>query len=135
MAYWVKAYCTADTIPTIGTFVAWLRAEHGTNAEARVGEPSELHAADWTEFELVYDPEKRPIAVECNRDTEADSLCAGEVRGELESLEDPRDSEPSSPAGGGVRQNRFVCPTRRGEGIASSPARRAGADHEFSERA
>jgi hypothetical protein len=89
MAYWVRAICTSDTVPTIRDLPTWLRKQSGfAAAEVPDEGPKALASAKWKSFELVYDPAKESILVECNRNTGSRSLCAGEVREELESLED-----------------------------------------------
>lgn len=109
MAFWVRAYCTADTVPTIRSLVDWLRAEGGfPRAEARVEDPAELDSPEWDEFELVYDPKKPSVQAECNRDTGPDSLCRGEVRGELDSLEDLDDSEARRRVADCLSRTRFI---------------------------
>jgi hypothetical protein len=46
--------------------------------------------------------------VECNRNTGPRSLCAGEVRGELESLEDLEDSAARRRVADCLRRTRFI---------------------------
>jgi hypothetical protein len=109
MAYWVYAYCTTDAVPTIRSLVSWLRAKGGfPKAEARFEGPAELDAPGWEEFELVYNPKKPSVQVECNRDTGPDSLCAGQVQGELDSLEDLEDSEAKCRVADCLSRTRFI---------------------------
>ena len=94
MAYWVRAICTTETVPTIRSLLAWLREEAGfTSADVPGESPESLDSAEWESFELVYDPAKEPLLVECVRNTGPRSLCARETQGELESLEALPDSD------------------------------------------
>jgi hypothetical protein len=109
MAFWVSAYCTADTVPTIRSLVTWLRKEGGyKKAEARFEGPDEPDSPDWESFELVYNPRKKSIQVECNRNTGEDSLCAGQAQGELDSLEDLEPSEAKERVADCLRKTRFI---------------------------
>jgi hypothetical protein len=93
MSYSVTAFCTADAVPTIRSLLRWLREEAGYDAEVLGEPPAALDSPKWKSFELVYDPDKESVLVECHRNTGVRSLCAREVKGELESLEGVDDSE------------------------------------------
>ncbi len=93
MAYWVRAICTTEAAPSIRTLLTWLReTDEFPNAAVPNEKAKALDSAKWKSFELVYDPDAPSIQVECNRNTGARSLFVGEVKGELETLAERRDS-------------------------------------------
>jgi hypothetical protein len=109
MAYWVRAYCTAETVPTIRDLLNWLWEKDEFAAAHAPGESTRaLDSAKWKSFELVYHPDRESLLIECNRNTGPRSLCAGEVRGELESLEDVDDSAAKQQVEDCLRRTRFV---------------------------
>jgi hypothetical protein len=109
MAYWVRACCTSETVPTIRSLLTWLRDEGGFPAAGVPGErPKALDSVTWKSFELFYDPAKESLLVECNRNTGPRSLCAGEVKGELESLEDVEDSKARDRVAVCLSRTRFI---------------------------
>jgi hypothetical protein len=109
MSYRVRAFCTTEAVPTIRSLLTWLRDEAGFTAADVPGErPKALDSAAWKSFELVYDPDKESLLVECDRDAGPRSLCAREVRGELESLEGVKDSEARRRVADCLGRTRFV---------------------------
>jgi hypothetical protein len=108
MSYLVRAYCTAEAVPTIRSFLTWLRDEAGFDAEVPGERPKALDSTTWKSFELVYDPGKESLLVECNRNTGPRSLCGREVQGELESLEGVRDSKARRRVADYLGRTRFV---------------------------
>jgi hypothetical protein len=112
MSYYVRAFCTADAIPTIRTLLRWLREEVGYHAEVRGETPAALDSPKWKSFELVYDPHKESVLVECSRNTGARSRCAREVQEELESLESVEDSEAKSRVADCLSRTRFLIACR-----------------------
>jgi hypothetical protein len=93
MSYNVRAFCRSGAVPTIRSLLKWLREEAGWNANVRGESPAALDSPKWKSLELVYDPGKESVLVECNRNTGPRSLCARNVKEELEALEDVEDSE------------------------------------------
>jgi hypothetical protein len=94
-----------------------LREEGGFTAADVPGErPKALDSPKWKSFELVYDPAQESLLVECNRNTGPRSLCAREMRGELESLEDVDDSKAKRQVVRCLSRARFViCCTVMGD--------------------
>jgi hypothetical protein len=117
MAYWVRALCTTDSVPSIQTFLIWLRTEAGLAGADAPGEgPKALTSARWKSFELAYDPAKESLLVECDRNTGPRSLCARELRGALESLEGVKDSKAKRRVAEHLGRTRFVvCCTVSGD--------------------
>lgn len=108
MSYLVRAYCTAEAVPTIREFLTWLRDEAGFDASVPGERPKALDSAAWKSFELLYDPAKESLLVECNRNTGPRSLCARELRGELESLDGVTDSAAKRRVADCLSRTRFV---------------------------
>jgi hypothetical protein len=108
MSYYIRAFCTADAVPTIRSLLRWLREEAGYDAQVRDEPPKELDSSKWKPFELVYDPHKESVLVECNRNTGARSRCAREVQEELESLQGIQDSEAKSRVADCLSRTRFL---------------------------
>jgi hypothetical protein len=117
MAYWVRAICTADTVPTIRSLRTWLRDVAGfADADVPGERPKALDSAAWKSFELVYDPARASVLVECHRNTGPRSLCARELREELEALDGVADSEAKRRVVDGLSRARFViCCTVAGD--------------------
>jgi hypothetical protein len=108
MAYWVTAYCTTEGVPTIRSLLEWLWDKDEFQAAHTSGEsPRALDSPRWKSFELVYHPDKESLLVECHRNTGPRSLCAQQVRGELESLEDLPDSAAKRQVADCLRRARF----------------------------
>lgn len=107
MPYHVRAFCTSDAVPTIRATIDGLRAE-GVEARADVDDPAELDSPDWTGFELTYKPGKRPIPVDCDRNTGDDSLAAQEVLEFLAELEDFEDSPARRKVSEHLKSTRFI---------------------------
>src|SRR5262245_21502825 len=95
MPYEIHAYCTSRSIPTIRAFLNWLRDEEkgiGIEADAPGEGAKALSSRSWREFELIYGSEKRSLMIGCYRDTGPESLCAGMVKGRLETVSEYRNS-------------------------------------------
>jgi len=91
MGYYVRALCKAREVPSIVAIVDRLR-DHGFAVEAKPRDPAELNSPHWAQFELVYEPGKLPIPVECYRDTDDDSLVPEEVSEFLDEIAEVNDS-------------------------------------------
>jgi hypothetical protein len=117
VAYIVRAICTADVVPTIGSILKWLKEEGGFPEADAPGEgPKALGSLKWKSFELVYDANKESLLVECNRNTGPRSLCAREVQGELESLDGVKQSRAKQRVKAHLEKARFVvCCTVSGD--------------------
>jgi hypothetical protein len=107
MSYNIRAFCTTEPVPTIRTLLTWLR-EAGYSAEVPGKRPAALDAPAWKSFELVYDPNKESLLVECNRNSGKRSLCAREVQEELESLEGVKDSDAKRRVVDHLSRTRFI---------------------------
>ena len=108
MSYWVRAFCTTETVPTIHGFLTWLRDKARYNASVPHERPAALKTLKWKSFELVYDPDRNSILVECNRNTGDRSLCAREVQEQLDALEGVEDSEAKARVAECLTRTRFI---------------------------
>jgi hypothetical protein len=107
MSYYVRAFCTSGTVPTIRTILGWLR-QAGFDAEA-VGESAKaLDSPAWKSFELIYHPDKESLLVECRRNTSKRSMCQQTAKEELNALEDLDDSEAKKRVMDCVMNTRFI---------------------------
>lgn len=93
MSYYARVFCTTDAVPTIGTVLAWLRKEAGYAAEVPGESAAALVSPKWKSFELVYDPAKESLLIECHRNTGKRSHCHQTAKEELNALEDLPDSD------------------------------------------
>jgi hypothetical protein len=103
MGYYVRAFCKAPASPSLGAIQAWLDKHapgiqfSDPNHAADEPSGSKLSAADlqttnWTQVELVYKSGKLPIIVECNRESEPDSLVRAEAAEFSELIGQPKRS-------------------------------------------
>jgi hypothetical protein len=131
MSYWVRAFCTSETVPTIRDLLTWLRDEAGCEADAPGARPAALDSPAWRSFELVYDPAKESVLVECRRRTGPRSACAREVKEELEALEGVEDSDARTRVADCLGRTRFVvcCRVDRDPGHAEAFNVRAVLDY------
>jgi hypothetical protein len=78
MPYRVRAFCTGSDVPTLAQVFEYAKVQ-GVNLS-----PDETHGAtevgspNWSEVEILYNPDKRPLVVECNRD-DGDNECLARV--------------------------------------------------------
>jgi hypothetical protein len=89
--YYARVFCTAEAVPTIRTVLEFLR-QNGVPADAPGESARALASPKWKSFELLYDPAKESILVECHRGTSPGSRCRQTVREELNGLEDLADT-------------------------------------------
>jgi hypothetical protein len=109
MSYYARVFCTTDTVPTIRAVLAWLREEAGYEAEVPDESPAALDSPKWKSFELVYDPAKESLLVECQRNTGKRSLCHQTAGAELDSLEnDVPDSDARQQVADCLQRTRFM---------------------------
>ena len=90
MPYRVRAFCTGCDVPTLAQVFDYARA-HGVSlsADERHG-PTDVDSPDWSEVEISYKPDKRPLVVECNRDDGTDDcLGAAEPQEFIEEIGSP----------------------------------------------
>jgi hypothetical protein len=110
MSYQVRVFCTADAVPTIRAILAWLREEVGYEADVPGESPAALDSPKWKSFELVYNPARESLLVECWRNTGKRSLCGKTVQEELNALEDLPDSDARRQVADCLSRTRFlVC--------------------------
>lgn len=108
MSYYIRVFCTAKTVPTINSLLKWLRKELDLKPEVPGESAKALDSPAWKSFELIYDPDKESLLVECQRDTGPRSLCRQTVQGELGSLEEVRDSKDKKRVVDCLKRTRFI---------------------------
>lgn len=80
MGYYVRAFCTSATVPTLAAIQSWLRVAgssvvlddpaHAVEAVERAmpfKPVIDLGTAEWSQVAVCYKPGKLPILAECNR--------------------------------------------------------------------
>ena len=75
MAYYFRAFCTAEQAPSLAEVLGWVR-ERGVTLQAS---PAELEQWGRAPVPLKYAQDATPFYAELNRNTGADSLCAQEA--------------------------------------------------------
>jgi hypothetical protein len=83
MGYYVRAFCTTPEVPTIRQVLDAVLAK---GIDLQPADASDLDNTTWTHLALLYKKGKKPILVECNRDTPDDPLCRNEVKGFLDEI-------------------------------------------------
>jgi hypothetical protein len=110
MSYYARVCCTGDAVPTFRTILAWLREEVGYEAEIPGESPAALDSPKWKSFELVYNPARESLLVECQRNTGKLSICGKTAQEELNALEDLPDSDARRQVADCLGRTRFlVC--------------------------
>src|SRR3972149_4764316 len=87
MGYYVRAFCTSTTVPSMSEVLGWVQG-HNSNISVDQSLTSiELNDSQWKQIALSYKQGKLPILVECNRDEgKEDCLMKQEVSEFLERL-------------------------------------------------
>jgi hypothetical protein len=84
MSYYLRAFCTSDSIPPLGAVFEWAK-NRGVHLEA----PSaDLNAPAWEQAEVVYKSDKQPFVAEIN----TGKALQEELEEFVEFLEDVADS-------------------------------------------
>ena len=110
MSYYARVCCTGDAVPTFRTILAWLREEVGYEAEIPGESPAALDSPKWKSCELVYNPARESLLVECQRNTGKLSICGKTAQEELNALEDLLDSDARRQVADCLGRTRFlVC--------------------------
>jgi hypothetical protein len=90
MGYYVRVFCTAERPPTIRTALGALQSK---GLDVRAGEDcntaEKLDASNWSEFTLMYKPEKLGIIVECNQPNGSDTCLFAEELAEFQEVIGP----------------------------------------------
>jgi hypothetical protein len=107
MSYYARVFCTTDAVPTIRAALAWLQ-EVGYEAEVPGESPAALDSPKWKSFELVYNPAKESLLVECERNTGKRSLCHHTVEEQLNALGALPDSDAKRRVADCLRRTRFL---------------------------
>jgi hypothetical protein len=108
MSYYVRVFCTTDAVPTIRAALKWLQEEVGFEAEVPGKSPAALDSPKWKSFELVYDPAKESLLVECQRNTGKRSLCHQTAQEELNALDDLPDSDARQRVADCLSRTQFI---------------------------
>ena len=87
MGYFTRVFCTSKKKPKISGIIERLKS-NGFNINVNLKE-SELNKKDWTNFELIYDPEQLPLLVELNQKGTSGGLVEEEIEEFLEFIGKP----------------------------------------------
>jgi hypothetical protein len=83
MGYYVRAFCRSPGVPTLRQALDSVRAK---GIDLQSSDPADLDNPTWTHLALLYKKGKKPILVECNRETADNPLCRDEVKGFLDEI-------------------------------------------------
>ena len=86
MAYYLRAFCTSESRPSIDQLDEVLRRD---NSKARLETNDNRMAANWNEAEFYYKEEKQPVIIEVNENENAKSLAAEEIQEFVEIIGNP----------------------------------------------
>lgn len=75
MAYYVRSFCKSNKIPTINQLESNLKKEY---PQIRIETEGNKDSGNWSNFEIFYKKDKKPILIELNINDVADSLAAEE---------------------------------------------------------
>jgi hypothetical protein len=79
VTYWVRAFCSDEEVPTLGTVLAWT-AGHGVDLTGEPGSPAwapeELQDRPWDSLGLWYRPDWAPLLVSINHVNDRPALFA-----------------------------------------------------------
>ena len=107
MGYYVRAFCTSPEVPCIKIVLADLQ-NRGLAVRAEVDDEAKLVSADWSQFDLFYKPDKKPVVVECNRDDGDESLCRKECNEFIEEIHELDDTPSRDRVIGHLKRTTFV---------------------------
>lgn len=85
MGYYVRAFCTADTVPTLNELETQLKLTY-PNIRFETEDPRD---GAWNSFLLIYDESHKPVVVDCNPKEGPDSLGYEETQEFIEELGKP----------------------------------------------
>lgn len=86
MGYYTRIFCVSDKKPNIQELVnACNRQDINIKVEVR---NNDLRSTDWTDFELFYDLERKPLLVELNVRNDSNGLLEEEIEEFLEFIDD-----------------------------------------------
>lgn len=89
MSYFVRAFCKADTKPTVKQILDHINGlDLGFIASTNLN-PEELESNQWTDFELRYKIGKLPLLVECNKITDENGLAKDEIHEFIDEIGTP----------------------------------------------
>lgn len=86
MAYFVRAFCASENIPSIQEIEVKIRKQYPS---VRLVGQTEKNGSSWQSFELFYKEEKKPISVSLNKEGDADGLLDGERNEFMEEIGKP----------------------------------------------
>ncbi len=104
MSYFVRAICTSQTPPSLLVAQQWLRER---NSPATIG-AADLDSPEWDQASLSYKTGKRPILIDCNRDTGKGCLMREELDELFESVEDAEPSPAKKQVLAHLAASRFI---------------------------
>jgi hypothetical protein len=112
MAYYFRAFCTAEHIPTLAEVLAWT-AEHGVTLAVDPGDTSAgVDTPEWgdTAIGLIYAQDKAPFYVEIDKNDGPDSLAAQEINEFLATLQTLKKSRKRDRVIEQLQKTRFIVP-------------------------
>jgi len=90
MGYYVRAFCTANEVPSIGSIFEWLDQRDKHLELDTTMTQVDLNSREWEQAAIVYKQGKLPILMECNRDDGTkDCLMREEISEFLEFIGSP----------------------------------------------
>jgi len=109
MGYYVRAFCTSETIPTIANVLGWLE-KRGRRLELDKGMSAvDEDSIEWEQLALVYRRGKLPILAECNRDDGSpESLMQQEIGEFLDSIGRPGPSLAKQRVISHLKKTRYI---------------------------
>ncbi len=78
MPYRVRAFCTGSDVPALAQVFEYAKVQDVNLSPDETHGTTDVGSPDWSEVEIFYNSEKRPLVVECNRD-DGDNDCLARV--------------------------------------------------------
>ncbi len=76
MPYHVRAFCTSPNVPTLTQVFEYAESQGVSLSPDETHGKTDVNTSDWSEVEISYKPDKRPLVAECNRDDGSDDCLA-----------------------------------------------------------
>jgi len=105
MGYYVRAFCTSETIPSLAQVEQELKAAWPA---MRFETEDDRHAVPWEGVEFYYSDAAQPILVELNVNDAPDSMAAEEAQEFIDDLEDVEDEAAKAKVVQHLQATRYV---------------------------
>jgi hypothetical protein len=105
MPYYVRAFCTDDSCPSIDQLEATLKRD---NPAARLVSDDDRESASWSQAEFYYKEGNQPVIVEINRNHGSESLVAEESQEFIDEIGKPGLSTSKRRVINQLRNTRFI---------------------------